>query len=254
MSTTLDLVHALKAELKAAGITYAELAPQLGMAESSIKRIFAKGDMPLSRIDEICRVLKIDFADLARKAGALTHHEALSGWLYKSARYAAAQTLRGELRRKAREEKVIAMDSSASSSTEDPDWDRLRDDLDAVLDTLGEADRQAVVLRFYAAKPFGEIGAALRLSEDAARRRVDRALVRRRRGVLEKCLLLGREPELDPLGGFALAWNASRREKGRRLQPLALPRAHRIEKIDVGDALHRSSLPPPSSSTAAAST
>jgi len=67
MSTTLDLVNALKAELKAAGITYAELAPQLGMAESSIKRIFAKGDMPLSRIDEICRVLKLDFADLARK-------------------------------------------------------------------------------------------------------------------------------------------------------------------------------------------
>ncbi len=116
------------------------------------------------------------FADLARKAGELSHHEALSGWLYKSARYAAAQTLRGELRRKAREEKVIAMDSPASSSTEDPDWDRLRGELDAVLDTLGEADRQAVVLRFYAAKPFGEIGAALRLSEDAARRRVDRAL------------------------------------------------------------------------------
>ena len=67
MSTTLDLVHALKAELKAAGITYAELAPRLGMAESSIKRIFAKGDMPLSRVDELCRILKIDFADLARK-------------------------------------------------------------------------------------------------------------------------------------------------------------------------------------------
>ena len=67
MSTTLDLVQALKAELKAAGITYAELAPRLGMAESSIKRIFAKGDMPLSRVDEICRILKIDFADLARK-------------------------------------------------------------------------------------------------------------------------------------------------------------------------------------------
>ncbi len=67
MSTTHDLVSALKAELKAAGITYAELALQLGMAESSIKRIFAKGDMPLSRIDAVLRVLKMDFADLARK-------------------------------------------------------------------------------------------------------------------------------------------------------------------------------------------
>ena len=52
MSTTHDLVAALKAELKTAGITYAELAQHLGMAESSIKRVFAKADMPLSRIDE----------------------------------------------------------------------------------------------------------------------------------------------------------------------------------------------------------
>ncbi|MCW5664860.1 MAG: helix-turn-helix transcriptional regulator [Piscinibacter sp.] len=66
MSTTQDLVTALKAELKAAGITYAQLAEQLGMAESSIKRIFARGDMPLSRVDEVLRVLKMDFADLAR--------------------------------------------------------------------------------------------------------------------------------------------------------------------------------------------
>jgi hypothetical protein len=67
MSTTLDLVTALKAELKAAGITYAALAQQLGMSESSIKRVFAKADMPLSRIDDVLRVLKMDFAELARK-------------------------------------------------------------------------------------------------------------------------------------------------------------------------------------------
>jgi transcriptional regulator with XRE-family HTH domain len=67
VSTTHDLVTALKSELKAAGITYADLADQLGMAESSIKRIFAKADMPLSRIDDVLRVLKMDFAELARK-------------------------------------------------------------------------------------------------------------------------------------------------------------------------------------------
>ena len=66
MSTTLDLVNALKSELKAAGVTYADLAGQLHLSESSIKRIFAKGDMPLSRIDEVLRVLKMDFAELAR--------------------------------------------------------------------------------------------------------------------------------------------------------------------------------------------
>jgi hypothetical protein len=66
MSTTQDLVTALKSELKAAKITYAELASQLGMSESSIKRIFSKADMPLSRIDDVLRVLKMDFCELAR--------------------------------------------------------------------------------------------------------------------------------------------------------------------------------------------
>ena len=51
MSTTADLVTALKKELKSAQMTYADLAQALGMAESSIKRMLAKGDMPLSRVD-----------------------------------------------------------------------------------------------------------------------------------------------------------------------------------------------------------
>ena len=67
MSTTADLVTALKKELKSAQMTYADLARQLGMAESSVKRMLAKGDMPLSRIDAICRALALDFADLARR-------------------------------------------------------------------------------------------------------------------------------------------------------------------------------------------
>jgi DNA-binding Xre family transcriptional regulator len=67
MSTTADLVSAIKKELKAAHMTYADLALALGMAESSVKRMLAKGDMPLSRIDAICRALSLDFADLARR-------------------------------------------------------------------------------------------------------------------------------------------------------------------------------------------
>jgi DNA-binding Xre family transcriptional regulator len=67
MSTTADLVLALKKELKAAQMTYADLARGLGMAESSVKRMLSRGDMPLSRIDAICRVLKLDFAELARR-------------------------------------------------------------------------------------------------------------------------------------------------------------------------------------------
>ena len=67
MSTTADLITVLKRELKTAGITYAQLAVSLGMAESSVKRMLSQGDMPLSRIDAICQVLRTDFAELARR-------------------------------------------------------------------------------------------------------------------------------------------------------------------------------------------
>jgi transcriptional regulator with XRE-family HTH domain len=66
MGSSVDLLTALKAELKRAGITYAQLGAALGLAESSVKRIFAKKDMPLSRIDQMLAVLKMDFAELAR--------------------------------------------------------------------------------------------------------------------------------------------------------------------------------------------
>ena len=67
MSTTADLVLTLKKELKAAQMTYADLAQALGMAESSVKRMLAKGDMSLGKVDAICRALKLDFAELARR-------------------------------------------------------------------------------------------------------------------------------------------------------------------------------------------
>ncbi len=66
MSSSQALVSALKAELRRAGITYAQLAGELGLAESSVKRIFAKGDLSLARIDQVLAVLRMDFAELAR--------------------------------------------------------------------------------------------------------------------------------------------------------------------------------------------
>ena len=67
MSTTQTLISVLKAELKTAGLTYAALAQQLGLAESSVKRMFAQGKMTLSRLNAICRVLRTDYAELSRK-------------------------------------------------------------------------------------------------------------------------------------------------------------------------------------------
>lgn len=68
MSSTQTLVALIKAELKSAGMSYADLARELSLSESSVKRMFASGgEMPLSRLDDICRALKLEFAELARR-------------------------------------------------------------------------------------------------------------------------------------------------------------------------------------------
>jgi DNA-binding Xre family transcriptional regulator len=67
MSTTADLVVAIKQEMKAREMTYADLARDLGMAHSSVKRMLSLGTMRLNRIDDICRALKLDFAELAQR-------------------------------------------------------------------------------------------------------------------------------------------------------------------------------------------
>lgn len=67
MSTTQTLIEVIKAELKSQGLSYADVARELDLSESSVKRMFAPGgEMPLSRVDEICRVLNTDFGELSR--------------------------------------------------------------------------------------------------------------------------------------------------------------------------------------------
>ena len=67
MADTSLLIDVIKQELKNRGKTYADMADALKMSESSIKRMFSKKEMPLSRIDDVCRFLGTDFAELARK-------------------------------------------------------------------------------------------------------------------------------------------------------------------------------------------
>lgn len=68
MSQTQQLTAALKQCLKAKGITYADLALELGLSEASVKRIFSRGDLSLGRLETVCRKVEIDFYDLARLA------------------------------------------------------------------------------------------------------------------------------------------------------------------------------------------
>lgn len=123
-------------------------------------------------------VAQVVFARLARQATALARHPALAGWLHTTTRFAASEAMRAERRRTAREHEAHAMQQLHSDP--DPaahaDWARLRPVIDQALGDLGEADREAVLLRFFAGLPLALVGARLNVSENAARMRVERAL------------------------------------------------------------------------------
>lgn len=129
------------------------------------------GDTHLAR-----DVTQLVFADLARKAGSLTGRRVLAGWLFVSTRYAAAKLVRRERRRQLREQEAFIMNDQVDNSDASCDWSQVRPLLDDALSELSEIDREAILLRFFEDRPFAEVGAQLRLTENTARMRVERAL------------------------------------------------------------------------------
>ena len=123
------------------------------------------------------------FSDLARKAGKLQHNHSIAGWLHASTRFAAANAMRAETRRRTREQAVVSMNEMNSNAN--ASWNELRPMIDEALEELGGADREAIVLRYFEAYEFSLVGAALGVSENAARMRVDRAL-EKLRAILQK--------------------------------------------------------------------
>ncbi len=150
---------------------FAELVHRYVDLVYSIARRLTQQDAALAQ-----EVSQAVFTDLARKAHALTGHPTLSGWLHTSTRYAAHKALRGEQRRRRHEQEASIMQANDSTTTAGADWEQLQPLLDEAIANLREKDRDVVVLRFFQNKSHREIGDVLGLGEEAARKRVDRAL------------------------------------------------------------------------------
>jgi RNA polymerase sigma factor (sigma-70 family) len=114
------------------------------------------------------------FSDLARKAGRISREAPLGGWLHRHTCFVAASVLRAERRRKLRENQALL--TTMNQSQRESKWDDIAHLLDAAIDRLGTADRTAIVLRFLERRDLRSIGASLGISEDAAQKRVARAL------------------------------------------------------------------------------
>jgi RNA polymerase sigma factor (sigma-70 family) len=133
------------------------------------------------------------FTDLARKArplaGQLAEGASLLGWLYRSTRFASLNQLRRDRRRLTHERQ--AMEQLLTNSETAPDWERIRPVLDEAMASLNDEDRDALLLRFFKQQHLRAVGSALGISDDAAQKRVSRAVERLREFFAKRCVTIG---------------------------------------------------------------
>ncbi len=113
------------------------------------------------------------FADLAHAALKLKPDTILTAWLYAVTRRTAIDVIRKESRRRLREQ--IAAEMNAMNATE-ANWTHIEPLLDEAVSALDETDRAAVLLRYFENKSLREVGQQLGMSDDAAQKRVSRAV------------------------------------------------------------------------------
>ncbi len=124
------------------------------------------------------------FTQLASHAASLKPGTILAAWLHQVTYHAAIDVVRREGRRQAREQ--IACEMSRLMDDTPVDWIQIEPLLDQAVQELEETDRAAIIMRFFENKSLREVGEALGTSDDAAQKRVSRALERLREYFVRK--------------------------------------------------------------------
>ncbi|HEY3862977.1 MAG TPA: sigma-70 family RNA polymerase sigma factor [Verrucomicrobiae bacterium] len=114
------------------------------------------------------------FIDLARNARKLAPKTVLTPWLYQVTRRTSVDVIRRESRRQSRERAAADMNSHPGP------WNDIEPLLDDAMEALEPEDRSAILLRYFENKSLRDVGHALGTSEDAAQKRVSRAIDRLR--------------------------------------------------------------------------
>src|SRR5207249_4082392 len=141
------------------------------------------------------------FIDLARNAARLKPDTILTAWLYQVTRRTAIDVVRREASRQLREQ--IATEMKAMNATA-ADWTHIEPLLDEAMHALDETDRAAVLLRYFENKSLRDVGQALGTSENAAQKRVNRAVERLRKFFAKRGVTIGASGVVIVISGNAV--------------------------------------------------
>jgi RNA polymerase sigma factor (sigma-70 family) len=128
------------------------------------------------------------FADLARSAGKLKSDTVVTAWLYAVTRRTAIDAIRKESRRQLREQIAVEMNDMNATANE---WTQIEPLLDDAIAALDETDRAAILLRYFENKNLREVGESLKISDDAAQKRVSRAVEKLREFFSKQKITIG---------------------------------------------------------------
>jgi RNA polymerase sigma factor (sigma-70 family) len=103
----------------------------------------------------------------------------LSSCLHVTARHLASKAVRADIRRRARDQEAAAMNELLSSEP-DSAWEQIAPHLDLALGELSECDGDALLLRYFERQSAREMAQILGVSDEAAQKRVRRAIERLR--------------------------------------------------------------------------
>lgn len=126
------------------------------------------------------------FVELAQRAERIKTNTPLVAWLHVVTRRTGMNAVRDAARRQAREAAAADLAADEVPADKETQVSAMEPLIDEVLEALDPIDRAAVILRFFENKSFRDVGAALRLSDDAAQKRVSRALDRTRKLLLRR--------------------------------------------------------------------
>jgi RNA polymerase sigma factor (sigma-70 family) len=138
------------------------------------------------------------FSLVAQKAAALVaSNTVVAAWLHRTTLLTAANAVRGERRYRQRLERAAAELTPMLTMTQEESnlYQEMIPQLDAAMDSLSEADRTLLLLRFFEQRNLAHIARSTGISEDACQKRLRRAVDKlglslRRKGVTLSSVML----------------------------------------------------------------